>query len=121
MPTTFNRDWEQAAEAKFARDAEHRFLVAARRDKLFAAWAAGRMHLPDDAKDALVNAVLKVLDGKGHDAALLRLAGEVLATYNVPAPEAELAAALTSCATQAEQQLAAAPALRSDSVALPDG
>jgi hypothetical protein len=39
--TTFE-DRERAFEAKFAHDEEFRFLVTARRDKLFAQWAGQR-------------------------------------------------------------------------------
>ena len=42
--TTFH-EREQAFEAKYARDEEFRFLVTARRDKLFARWTAARLSI----------------------------------------------------------------------------
>src|ERR1700733_12890255 len=45
MPVTFY-DREQAFEARFARDEEFRFLVHARRDKLFSRWAAAMLNMP---------------------------------------------------------------------------
>ena len=42
-------DRERAFEAKFAHDEEFRFLVTARRDKLFAQWAAARCRLSGPA------------------------------------------------------------------------
>jgi hypothetical protein len=40
MATMFH-ERDRAFEAKFAHDEEFRFRVAARRDRLFAQWAAG--------------------------------------------------------------------------------
>jgi hypothetical protein len=108
MTTSFH-EREQAFEAKFAHDEEHRFLVRARRDKLFAAWAADKMHLSSAEKETLVKAVLKVLDGRTHDAALLELIGHTLKDHGQSASAQELAAALGRCFDDAETQISAAP------------
>ncbi len=63
---------ERAFEAKFAHDEEFRFLVTARRDKLFAQWAAERLHLSDQARTDLTASVLALRDDGGHDEALLK-------------------------------------------------
>jgi hypothetical protein len=42
MADAFN-DRRNQLEAKFAHDEETKFMIDARRDKLFAEWAAGRM------------------------------------------------------------------------------
>lgn len=94
---------EMAFEAKFAHDEEHRFLVKARRDKLFAAWAAARLHLPDAEKQSLTGAVLKVLDGRGHDQALLDLIGQTLRAHGQVVPAEDLAAALLHCFEDAQK------------------
>jgi hypothetical protein len=70
MPTTFH-DREQAFEAKFAHDEEFRFLVLARRDKLFARWVAEALGLAAEEADILVKAVLAIPNGRGHDQAVL--------------------------------------------------
>ena len=70
MPTTLH-DREQAFEAKFARDEEFLLLVVTRRDELLARWAATRLRLSDKTANALVNSVLSIPSGPGHDQALL--------------------------------------------------
>ena len=102
--TTF-QEREQAFEAKFAHDEEFRFLVTARRDKLFAQWAADRLQLDGAARAALTTSVLALRDGRGHDDALRSHVARVLtdAGHTIPAPE--LDAALNECAARAQQQL----------------
>jgi hypothetical protein len=107
MPTTF-QDREQAFEAKFAHDQEFRFRVIARRDKLFAQWAAAKLRLSDEAAAALVKAVLAIPDGPSHDPALLKRVAEAFA-QNRGASEGELLSALELCARQAREQLLEAP------------
>ena len=102
--TTF-QEREQAFEAKFAHDEEFRFLVTARRDKLFAQWAAARFHLSDPAQADLTTSVLAVRDGAGHDELLLKHVGETFAKHGSDVPHAELATALNTCAAKARQQL----------------
>jgi len=102
--TTF-QEREQAFEAKFAHDEEFRFLVTARRDKLFAHWAAERMHLSGQAELDLTASILAVRDGTGHDALLLKHVTRALSEHGDSAHDAELSAALNTCAAQARQQL----------------
>ena len=104
MPTTLH-DREQAFEAKFAHDEEFRFLVGARRDKVFARWAAAKLGLSDEARDELVNVVLAIRGRPGHDQAVLKLIAHRLAAGGAETPESELWATLDQCAQQARQQL----------------
>jgi hypothetical protein len=104
MPTTFN-EREQAFEAKFAHDEEFRFLVAARRDKLFAWWAATTLRLPSDRSEALVKAVLAIPDGPEHDKRLLQHITDVASMYDGGMLGGDLAAVLDRCAQLARQQL----------------
>jgi hypothetical protein len=105
MPTTFY-DREQAFEAKFAHDEEFRFLALARRDKLFAQWAATTLRLSGEEGDALAKAVLVIPNGPRHDQALLQhIAGLVSARGG--ASEESISVALDRCAQQARQQLIA--------------
>lgn len=113
MPTTF-QDREQAFEAKFAHDEEFRFLVVARRDKLFARWAAAKLLLSDEAAEALVKDVLAISNGPGHDQALLRHIADVLSARGAGVPEGDLSAALNACMQQAQQQLTETPPDHSD-------
>lgn len=106
MPTTL-QDREQGFEAKFAHDEEVRFLARARRDKLFAHWAANELGLSEADTDALVKAVIAIPDGPGHEQALLRHVGDRL-RGRVAGSEHSLAAALARCMEQAKQQVATA-------------
>ena len=107
MPTFEER--ERAFEATFAHDQEFRFLVTARRDKLFAARVADQAGLSGQARQDLTAAALAVRDGPGHDAVLLAHMTRVLADHGHGADPAALAAALADCAAQARQQLLAGP------------
>jgi hypothetical protein len=107
MPTGF-QDRERAYEAKFAHDQAFRFRTIARRDKLFARWAAIRMGLSEEAADALVKDVLTIPDKRGHDEALLDHIAAILSARGAVASEEGLAAALSECMKQALRQLAEA-------------
>lgn len=108
MPLTMN-DREQAFEAKFAHDEEFRFLVSARRDKLFARWAAAKLHLSDAAAAELVTSVLAIPDRLDHDHALLTRISGVLADHGYRGEIAELATVLDEAAREARKQLLEAP------------
>jgi len=102
--TTF-QEREQAFEAKFAHDEEFRFLVTARRDKLFAQWVAERLHLSGEAGADLTVSILALRDGAGHDDLLLQHVARSVSDHDGSAHRAELASALQRCAAQAQQQL----------------
>ncbi len=104
--TTF-QDRERAFEAKYAHDEEFRFLVTARRDKLFAQWAAEQLQLSAEARAGLAVSVLAVRDGTGHDERLLQHVGHAFSQHG--RQQAGLPAALASCAAQARQQLLDGP------------
>ena len=103
-------DRERSFEAKFAHDEEFRFLVTARRDKLFAHSVARQLGLPDQGAGELAAAALALPDGPGHDAALIRHMAKVLTEHGRGAGAADLAASLEDCGAQARQQLLAMPA-----------
>lgn len=107
MPITFE-ERERAYEAKFAHDQEFRFRALARRDKLFARWAATRLGLDAAEAEALVRDALAVPDGPGHDPALLRLVAERLAERSTRVADEELVAELGRSAETAREQLIAA-------------
>lgn len=104
--TTFD-EREQAFEAKYAHDENFRFLVAARRDKLFAKWLAGRLHLSDKAAADLTTSILSVTDGSGHDARLLDHTMTLFPASGVQIERTDLADALNACGIDARQQLMA--------------
>jgi hypothetical protein len=104
MPTGWT-EREKAFEAKFAHDAEFRFLVLARRDRLFGQWAAGRLHMKTEAGAALVRDVLAISDRPGHDDALLRRVADAFAAHGVEPKTGELASALAECENTARRQM----------------
>ncbi len=55
--TTFDNR-KDAAEKKFAHDAELQFKAAARRNKLLGQWAAGQMGMSGDAAEAYAKSVV---------------------------------------------------------------
>ena len=95
--TTMN-EREYAFEAKFAHDEEFRFLVEARRDKLFAHWAAAAAGLSGEPENAVVSDVLAIANGPHHEAAIVRHMRGVLATHGVAVVDTYLLAALDRCA-----------------------
>jgi hypothetical protein len=96
------REREQGFEAKFAHDEQMRFMVRARRDKLFARWAAAILNLGPEQTDALVRTVLHIPDGPAHDQALLDTIAERLADE---ATREAQSAALARCLTEAQAAL----------------
>lgn len=103
MPTFEDR--EQAFEAKFAHDEEFRFLVEARRDKLFAHWTASSAGITGDAEDRLVHDILAIPNGPEHDAAILTHTRRVLASHGATVAEPDLVETLLRCGADARQQL----------------
>jgi hypothetical protein len=100
------REREQGFEAKFAHDAELRFMVLARRDKLFARWAASRLNLDAEQTEALVQTVIHIPDGPGHEKALLDTIAERLASHTT---QETLSAALQRCLAEARAALEGTP------------
>ena len=113
MPTTFE-DRERAFEAKFAHDEEFRFLVSARRDKLFARWAADRISLTEDNAQDLVAKILAIPDGPGHEERMLRQLEDAFSAHGAAVARTELTDALAACMRQALQQLTEKPPEQSD-------
>jgi hypothetical protein len=104
--TTFESR-ERAFEAKYAHDEETRFLVTARRDKLFAHWLADRLHLPDGAHAALLKTILATPSGPGHDEAVIRMGRGAFPAQSAETDELHMV--LNRCADQALEQFLAAP------------
>jgi len=71
--TTFD-ERERAAEAKFVHDAEFRFRVEARRNKLLGRWAAEKLGRNGDAADAYVREVIHAeIVGAGEEHLIRKL------------------------------------------------
>jgi hypothetical protein len=96
---------ERAFEAKFAHDEEFRFLVGARRDRLFVEWAAEMLGLSREEGDALVKSVHRIPSGSGHDQALLQFISDVLSQRRGEIFRGDASAVLARCAEDARQQV----------------
>jgi len=68
--TTFD-ERERGFEAKFAHEQDQQFRVTARRDKLFAEWAAKELKLSPEDSASLMQTVIHLSNGPGHDDRLL--------------------------------------------------
>jgi hypothetical protein len=105
MTTTTFDEREKALEAKYVHDEELKFLALARRDKLFALWAVGRLGLSGPDRDAFIGNLLAVQGFPRHDEALLRFAVDALTTSGAVAAAHDAAATLEQCGKQAQEQL----------------
>ncbi len=102
--TTFD-ERERGFEAKFAHDQDTRFLAAARRDKLFAHWAAEKLALDETATGELTATVLHMPGGLGHEDRLLSLVGARLQDAGIIVDDQALARELRRCNQAAEDQV----------------
>ena len=100
--TSFN-ERETAFENKFAHDADLRFKVAARRDRLVGLWAAAKLGLSGDAADAYAKSVvLADLEEAGDEDVVRKL----VADLNIEGiGEAEVRAALAEHGEVARKQI----------------
>lgn len=113
MTTGFEQR-ERAFEAKYAHDEEFRYLVRARRDRLFGEWAATMAALPPAQAEALVAEILHLADGpapdgSSHDDAVIGRGAETLARHHHVMTRPELAAILGSCDSRARTERLAEP------------
>ncbi|MFZ4690084.1 MAG: DUF1476 domain-containing protein [Polymorphobacter sp.] len=100
--TTFN-ERETAFENKFAHDADLRFKVAARRDKLVGLWAAAKLGLSGDAADAYAKSVILADLEEAGDEDVVR---KLVADLNIEGVgEAEVRAALAEQGEVARKQV----------------
>jgi hypothetical protein len=91
-----------AFEAKFAHDAELKFKVEARRNKLLGLWAAGLLGRTGDAADAYAIEVVKSDFEEAGDEDVFRKLSVDLGTL---ADEAEIRQQMTSTMQQAKSQI----------------
>ena len=100
--TTFD-DRQKAFEAKFAHDADLKFKVAARRDKLVGLGAAGKLGLSGDAADAYAKStVIADLEEAGDEDVVRKLVADLDAKG---VAEAEVRAALVEQGEIARRQI----------------
>ena len=102
--TSFS-DKERAEEAKYARDEEMQFRVAARRNRLLGGWAAEKMGLTAAEADAYGKAVIQAdFEEAGDEDVIRKVLGDLTAA-GVEVDEAEIRAALEAKSVEARRAL----------------
>ena len=97
-------DRKNAFESKFAHDEEMLFKVTARRNKLLGYWAAEKMGLTEEEKDAYGKAVVQAdFEEAGDDDVLRKVLGD-LTTADVEADEAMVRGAMDDLMVEARRQ-----------------
>ena len=98
-------DKERAEEAKFARDEEMQFRVAARRNRLLGGWAAEKMGLTAAEADAYGKEVIQAdFEEAGDEDVIRKVLGDLTAA-GVEVDEAEIRSALEAKAIEARRSL----------------
>ncbi|MGE5723147.1 MAG: DUF1476 domain-containing protein [Sphingomonadales bacterium] len=101
--TTFN-DREQAFEAKYARDQELQFKIAARRNRLLGAWAAELMGLTSVEAEAYAKDVVRAdFEEAGDEDVVRKLLGD-LTSAGVEIDEARIRDAMHQKQVEARRQ-----------------
>lgn len=104
MTSNFS-DREKAFENKFAHDAEMKFKILARRDKLFGLWVAEILEKNDsDAAAYAKEVIISDLEEAGDADILRKVIGDLDAANHL-IPEADLVAKLGEFLAVAEEQL----------------
>ncbi len=98
-------DRERAFEAKFARDEEMQFRVAARRNRLLGEWAAQLMGLSQVETESYAKDVVRVdFEEAGDEDVIRKLLGD-LTSAEVDIDETRIREALAHKAVEARRQL----------------
>jgi hypothetical protein len=101
--TSFS-DRERAFEAKFANDQELQFKIIARRNRLLGEWAADRMGLTPEERDAYAKAVVQAdFEEVGDEDVIRKVTGD-LTSAQIDVTDAEIRAALEEKTVEARRQ-----------------
>mgnify|MGYP002783786641 FL=1 len=101
--TSFS-DRERAFEAKYANDQELQFKIIARRNRLLGEWAADRMGLTPEERDAYAKAVVQAdFEEVGDEDVIRKVTGD-LTSAQVDVTDAEIRAALEEKTVEARRQ-----------------
>ena len=100
---------ERALENQFAHDQELRFRVIARRDKLFAHWAATQLASAPEGEAKLLGETLAVFGGSAHDEQVLSVVADAFLRNGDPRDKVELAEVLHGCEVEARRQIMEIP------------
>ena len=102
--TTFD-EREAGFEAKFSHDADVEFRVVARANKLFGAWAAGKLGLTTDAAEDYARAVVHAEFEKAGHAGVFDKVSADLAARGLGTTAADVRAAMAATLAEARHQI----------------
>ncbi|MEE4349156.1 MAG: DUF1476 domain-containing protein [Pacificimonas sp.] len=97
-------DRKKSFEAKFARDAELQFKVTARRNRLLGEWAAGKLGLTPEERDAYAKAVVAADFEEVGDEDVFRKVWGDLNAKDTGVTEAEVREAMSEKMVEARRQ-----------------
>ena len=98
-------DRERAFETKFAHDEEMKFRIVARRNRLLGEWAARKMGLSDEEKDAYAKDVVRAdFEEAGDEDVIRKVLGDLTAA-NVEVDEAKIREVLEHKTVEARRQM----------------
>ena len=104
--TQFN-DREKAQENKYAHDKEREFKIVARRNKLLGLWAAEKLGLPADERDAYAKSVVMADFERAGDDDVLEKVQRDLEAAQLPSGTKEIREEMHRLLGEARAQLAA--------------
>lgn len=102
--TSFD-DRKDAYENKYAHDKEADFRVIARRNKLLGLWAADKMHLPEEERDAYAKAVMEADFEEPGDQDVLRKVQTDLEKAGMPMEERDIRRQMQELLVVAREQI----------------
>lgn len=98
-------DREKGFEAEFKRNQELAFRVTARRNRLFGAWAAGKLGLPAEQVEPYARTVVEADFEKPGDGDVIEKVQKDLAAQGIAMTEPQLRTELDRAAVEAKRQL----------------
>lgn len=98
------KDREKSFEAKFARDAELQFKVTARRNRLLGEWAADKLGLTPEERDAYAKSVVAAdFEEVGDEDVFRKVYGD-LSAQDTGVSEADVREAMNDTMVEARRQ-----------------
>jgi hypothetical protein len=98
-------DRERAFETKFAHDEEMKFRIVARRNRLLGEWAARKMGLSDEEKDAYAKDVVRAdFEEAGDEDVIRKVLGD-LTNAGIDTSDSEIREALEHNSVEARRQI----------------
>ena len=99
------KEKEKGHEAKFAKEQELKFKFIARRNKLFALWAASQMNKNTEDSDEYAKEIISLYIDKPADQNILEKISNDLANNNIQISKEEINKKFEECFNTAKEQI----------------